>query len=388
MSRVISAPPRAVPHDDDDEASVDITKQMTEFLPSWLTSFVVHLALVLVLALLVISDSSWKSDTIALDFQAGADGSDGSGQLEDAIELPSELAAQDSEELQDHPLESLSDETIDQPDIQMAELPLPALLAGTGDGEDETNGGTDGGPGIKSSPVRTQVFGLAAEGGRFVYVFDRSESMNSVLTFSSEGEAVFSITPLEAAKAELLRSLKDLNDGNEFGIVFYNHSPWLFTIGRRNNSMLAATPGNKRKASQFVKSMYGFGKTEHMKPLEIALRMKPDVIFLLTDGERKDDLMRDQLEKLKRLNERNTQINVIQFCYKEQDGGSLVELAEQHGGKHIFFNIAKLGPRGPGDLPPDDAPPDDDSPDAPGPVANAGGGPPAGMAAKDQPQLP
>ena len=29
--------------------------------------------------------------------------------------------------------------------------------------------------------------------------------------------------------------------------------------------------------------------TQHVKPLEIALRMKPDVIFLLTDGEEKDD---------------------------------------------------------------------------------------------------
>jgi hypothetical protein len=182
--------------------------------------------------------------------------------------------------------------------------------------------------------------------------------------------------------------LQVLEQGNEFGIVFYNHSPWVFTIGRRNNSMLAATPGNKRKAIQFVDSMYGFGKTAHMKPLEIALKMKPDVIFLLTDGERKDDLMKDELEKLKRLNEHNTQVNVIQFCYQEQDGGSLVELAKQHNGTHVFFNIAKLGPKGPGDLPPPGAKPGAAPDKGTGPVAGIGDALPPGVVAKDLQPLP
>jgi hypothetical protein len=340
----------------------------------------------------VFNNNTGQGNGIVLDVQTGMSGTDdtnGGSALEAAVEMPSELT-EAVEQVAEVAAETLVEEVTDVPQIKMTEIaPTPSLVAlgGSTDGEGEGDGEgvAAGGQALGIAPVRTEVFGLSAEGGRFVYVFDRSESMNSVLTFSSEGTAVFSITPLEAAKAELKRSLQDLQQGNEFGIVFYNHSPWVFTIGRRNNSVLAGTPGNKRKAIQFVDSMYGFGKTAHMKPLEIALKMKPDVIFLLTDGERKDDLMKDELEKLKRLNEHNTHINVIQFCYQEQDGGSLVELAKQHDGTHIFFNIAKLGPKGPGDLPPPSAQP---GTIPGGPVVGAGPGLPPGVVAKDLQPLP
>jgi hypothetical protein len=407
MQRAIPVPPRAEPEVEEtehDDQGADLFRQIAEFLPSWLSSFVFHLMMVLMLALLVFGNGAGRGNGVGIDIQAGNGGDDlsnGGSPLQEAVETPSELS-EPVEELSDVPSADalVPDVTEDIPDIKMNELaPTPSLAAlgatggggiggGEGEGEGDGEGIARGGMGLGISPVRTEVFGLRAEGGRFVYVFDRSESMNSVLTFSSEGEAVFSITPLDAAKAELKRSLQDLQQGNEFGIVFYNHSPWVFTIGRRNNSMLVATPGNKRKALQFIDSMYGFGKTAHMKPLEIALKMKPDVIFLLTDGERKDDLMKDELEKLKRLNEHNTQINVIQFCYQEMDGGSLVELAEQHHGKHVFFNIAKLGPKGPGDLPPPGAKPGDAPDQGSGPVAGIGDALPPGVVAKDLQPLP
>ena len=208
----------------------------------------------------------------------------------------------------------------------MAELSLPAATAeslarniGAGLGAADASGPGEADAdedGISLGPVRTGVFGLADEGTDFVYVFDRSESMNSVLTFTSEGQAVFSITPLDAAKAELLKSLKDLKANNHFGMVFYNHSPWLFTLGRKAHGMIAATSTNKSRAAAFVASMYGQGKTFHLKPLEIALTMRPDVIFLMTDGEEKDDPTPEQLAQLKRLNDGRTKINVVQFVFQ------------------------------------------------------------------------
>ena len=305
----------------------------------------------LLLALWVFNDGSWKNDAIALEAQSGADAAaDGSGQLEDAIEMPSELLEQRADESTEQLAEALAPEITDAPEIKLAELPQGAPLAGSAPGDDDGATIAAGGSGVKLGPVRTQVFGLAGEGTHFVYVFDRSESMNSVLNYTSEGTTVFSITPLDAAKAELLRSLEDLDRGNQFGIVFYNHSPWLFTLGRKGNAVLPATQTNKHRAAEFVASMYGQGKTNHVKPLEIALKMQPDVIFLLTDGEEKDDLTSTELAHLTRMNDGRTRINVIQFCYRPQTGGSLVQLAEDNGGRHIFFNIADLGPKTLGDI--------------------------------------
>src|SRR5262249_26464602 len=58
---------------------------------------------------------------------------------------------------------------------------------------------------------QTQVFGVTGRGSRFVYVFDRSLSMQGA--------------PLAAAKRELLASLSDLKRVHQFQIIFYNEKP-------------------------------------------------------------------------------------------------------------------------------------------------------------------
>ena len=338
VNRTLPAPPRAP----DERTNESTAAHLGEYLPSWLTSLVAHLVLVLLLASLVINDAAWKSDAIALDFETGSEGqTDEFDPLEDAIELPTTLASEQLEEPTNQMAEVLEPDVIEPVEIKLADLPQGAVLAGTDLGENDQQSGTAGGAAV--NPARTEVFGLTAEGERFVYVFDRSESMMSELTYSSEGTPVLSVTPLAAAKAELLRSLDDLDAGHEFGIVFYNHSPWLFTLGRRAQSLLPATSKNKNRAASFVGTVYGQGKTNHVKPLEIALRMKPDVIFLLTDGETKDDLTSSELRSLRRLNDGRARINVIQFCYRPRSGGALVQLAEENGGQHVFYNIRQLG---------------------------------------------
>jgi hypothetical protein len=194
------------------------------------------------------------------------------------------------------------------------------------------------------SPTMTSVFGISDEGQTFVYVFDRSESMNSILQFMMEGQEVGSITPLEAAKAELLRSLSALTDRQRFHVIFYNHQLWMFDTGRGTMRTIPASSQSKQRAGSFVGSVFGAGGTRHVKPLETALKMRPDVIFLLTDGEAKDDPSDGQLASLKRLNDGRTRINVIQFVHTPITDSKLVQLATENGGKHRFFNLAQLAP--------------------------------------------
>jgi hypothetical protein len=73
-----------------------------------------------------------------------------------------------------------------------------------------------------------------------------------------------------------------------------------------------------------------------------ALRLKPDVIFLLTDGEEKDDLSAKDLRDLTRQNGGRTAINVIQICREPRPDSTLVELAQQNRGKHTFLDIDQL----------------------------------------------
>ena len=178
----------------------------------------------------------------------------------------------------------------------------------------------------------TKLFGLEARGSKFVYVFDRSGSMGEHKNLA-----------LRKAKEELLSSLNDLSDRQQFYIVFYNEEPRLFEAGSARNQLVFATDDNKERAKRFISNIGAEGGTDHMSALSVALRLHPDVIFLLTDGEAKDDPSAEDLKRLERLNSGEASINVIQFAAAPRPDSALVQLAEQNRGEHVVIDIAKYG---------------------------------------------
>ena len=172
--------------------------------------------------------------------------------------------------------------------------------------------------------------------------------MNSILQYMSEGTVSFSISPLQAAKRELIRSLNDLNTASSFQLIFYNHEHVVYQPSRKAQ-MIKATKSSIYAATKFVEEMPGTGNTYHLEPLQVAINLRPDVIYLMTDGEEKDDPTEYQLAQLKRLNAGRAKIYVIQFCMDAAPRSSLVKLAEDNGGKHVFINISQLAPKLPGD---------------------------------------
>jgi hypothetical protein len=371
MSRAIPLPESPALDAEDEEEDDDqlIAEEIRENLPSWLSSLVFHLAMVLLLALFTVAgNGSLGGGGIGMDVTTGGGDPLGSpdGELETALELPSELTGPQTADTA-VPAAAFADTPTDVADIELVDVQNVAAAASSGSGSlgggeaalgqpggshGGAGGGDDGGDGmIGRFPITTGVFGVVSEGTRFMYVFDHSDSMNSTFSYQSEGKTVFSITPLAAAKAELLRSLNDLDERQQFGMLFYNHDIWPFnptnTNFNNNASNLKLIPANAKNreiATEFVNNVYGSGQTNHMPALEIAIRLRPDVIFLMTDGEEKDDPSRDQLKRLRNLNKGHAKINVVQFCYQARSGGTLVQLANENGGKHIFMTIAQLGP--------------------------------------------
>jgi hypothetical protein len=356
MSRAIPLPEsRTLDELDEEDDDQVIAEEIRQNLPSWLTSLVFHLALVLLLALFTVAGKgSLGNSGIALDVTTGGGDPLGAedGSLEAALELPSELAsAQTTEALAPaefaQEIEQMSQ--IDLVDVQNVGPTSAANLLGQGDGSDGgAAGGDDGGEGtIGRFPITTGVFGIVSEGTRFIYVFDQSKSMESTFSYESEGKTVFSITPLIAAKAELVRSINDLDEQQQFHMLFYNHLVWPFSLEGANgksNKLIPANATNREAAIQCVNNVYGDGQTKHVPALEIAIRLKPDVIFLMTDGEKDDDPKPADLKLLRNLNKGHAKINVVQFCYEARSSGTLVQLANENGGKHIFITMAQLGP--------------------------------------------
>jgi hypothetical protein len=323
--------------------------------PSWATSFGVHCLAVILLGLWGYSEKMVGAPG-AGEISIGWNDSDaGGGELDDdSGALPGE-----AEMTLDIPapqqLAELSTATTDRfaelsntPAELKIELPgtaksaktaaeLSGLLgSGSGDSGPGTGAGkgAGGGPGFGkgSGAGKTEFFGIESHGNKIVYVFDRSNSMTS-----------YDSIPLQAAKMELLSSVERLQEDQQFYAVFYNHEPRLFEPpGFSRGRPYFATSENKATFREFLYRVQGDGGTRHVSALEWAVRKKPDVIYLLTDGEEKDDLSVADLQKLTRMNSGGASIHVIQFTLESRPNSTLVQLAKRNRGKHTFIDINRL----------------------------------------------
>ncbi|MDA1051475.1 MAG: hypothetical protein O3C40_13485 [Planctomycetota bacterium] len=193
--------------------------------------------------------------------------------------------------------------------------------------------GSQGARGLPGGQTRTQVFGAEGSGNKFVYVFDRSASM--------EG---FQGRPMAAAKSQLIASLSDLESVHQFQIVFYNDEPAVFHPDRsRPPSILFASDENKQLAKSFVEGMTAFGGTRHVEAITLALGMSPDVIFFLTDAA-EPQLTPAELSAIRRRNRSEATINAIEFGSGPRPRGEnfLMRLARENHGKHVYVDVSKL----------------------------------------------
>jgi hypothetical protein len=182
------------------------------------------------------------------------------------------------------------------------------------------------------SQSKVSLLGVEGKGTKFVYVFDHSGSMG-----------VPGNKPLDRAKKELLTSIDGVSDVQQFYIIFYNQDQKVFRIDPTGGRLIFGTDTNKKLAKQFVDSIRAEGATRHVDALAMALRMHPDVIFHLTDGDPPDDLTKDELARLERLNSNGTVINVIQISPPpgEGQGNRLEALAKHSGGEHHYIDFNK-----------------------------------------------
>ena len=308
-------------------------------LPSWLISLLLHAVLIVVLGLtlrlappqgamaertaevgIVLKHSEGPSEYFEHEDEAG--GADSPAAAANAAPAPAELFAE-------------------QPPAGAADA-LPSPLAVIGPGVLEQGGvgtavGADQGPRGRGRGIggkaRTSVFGIEGEGYKFAYVFDRSGSMGG------SGR-----NALQAAKAQLIASLKSLENTHQFQIIFYNDRPWRFNPTGHPNKMFFATEQNKALAAKFIGSITADGATRHEDALLMAIAMQPDVIFFLTDAD-EPKLWPPQLAKIKRRAAGIT-INTIEFGFGPQSDANnfLVQLARLNGGRHAYVDISKMFP--------------------------------------------
>ena len=324
-----------------------LTEQKLQHVLSWALSFILHVLVLFIIAAVFAfipsgtgGDGDGPIDTaiiyevaVAVDVsgdpfeteEAGG-GAIGGGEDSQASKAAASLPGADSA-------------PIDNASLLVGLLPSNnAPPGGTGNaagGLGLGNGGSQLGSGGGAPKVKTKVFGIEGEGRRFVYVFDRSDSMNGY-----EGR------PFAVAKAELRKSLESLSESHEFQIIFYNDAPVAFGGSESNGPrMMLGSEANKSTANAFVRDIQATGGTQHLRALRMALNMNPDVIFFLTDAD-KPALREREIDDLQnRASRSTTSIHSIQFGEgPNQSGGNWIQvLAEGTTGKYRYINVNQLG---------------------------------------------
>ncbi len=202
------------------------------------------------------------------------------------------------------------------------------LAGDSGLGSGKGNGNGKGNGSGKGQKTKTTFFGVEGLGKSFVYVIDRSDSMNS-----------YGAAPLRFAKREVLKSLESLTEFNQFQIVFYNDS-----LAPMSRGLLFAEDKNKRKATEFVRNMPGDGSTAHFPALRQGLSMVPEVLFFLTDADDPILSMPQLLEIQRRAELSGTTIHSIQFNVgpATSDGSWIRELAEMNRGTYSYIDVTSI----------------------------------------------
>jgi hypothetical protein len=213
---------------------------------------------------------------------------------------------------------------------RIAVLVLGALLAASQAVAADSKGGSRQQPISPGEEGTVTLFGIPATGSKYVFVLDRSGSMGG-----TGGKA------LAAAKAELIACLDGIDSVQQFQIIFYNETPRIFNPTGQPGKLAFGSDQNKRRAKDFIESIKSDGGTDHENAIMTAIRMRPDVIFLLTDAD-EPKLKARELDRIDRMGP-GIIINTIEFGTGPQPEADnfLVRLARQSRGKHVYVDASK-----------------------------------------------
>lgn len=183
--------------------------------------------------------------------------------------------------------------------------------------------------GPSGPPGKLALFGSdAVEGHSFVFVIDRSNSM---------GDGGLGV--LRVAEIELQRALAGLSSNHKFQIIAYNQRVAYFS----ESGLVEATESSRQAVRHFFTTIGAMGATEHEPALLAALRLKPDVIFLFTDGG-DPHLNAVQIDRIAGRTAGRTSIHCLQFGRGPlQEGNNFLQrLANRARGSYGYIDMNQV----------------------------------------------
>lgn len=181
-------------------------------------------------------------------------------------------------------------------------------LGGNGDGDGEGDGhGFFGDPGSAKS---------------FVFVLDRSMSMNKPHQLSN------GLSRFQRLKMELIGFIDKLKPDQTFFVIFFNDQ--MFPMPAEG--LVPATSANKQKYLKWIASANAVGGTDPRLSVRLAMKLDPEMIYFLSDGEVEPDYRVQML----RHDPGAWKLNTYVFGLR-QAGPFMKFFAEKHNGDYLYI---------------------------------------------------
>ncbi|MCG8649999.1 MAG: hypothetical protein MI861_09205, partial [Pirellulales bacterium] len=285
---------------------------------AWLVSAVVHGVVFLLLALVTLQ--SRPKDQVALSASAAQ-----------ANEVSMETFTIESSEPEvepNEPTETSEAELELSPlgEIHVTKFTPPAPISSASDSLSQSLSPAEAVSLDLSSDAKIQFCGVEGGGNHFVYLVDSSGSMGN---------------GFESAREELLRSIDQLQPEQRFYVVFFDAQPDFMRLTNSNEDeprSVHATAENKAAMKRWARSItIDRGKAPY-EALRFALQLRPDAVFLLSDGEFPqgiEDLLKNE-NKVENLFGDRKPISIVHtISYHSKEGESRMRrIAQQNGGQY------------------------------------------------------
>ncbi len=267
---------------DDAVVGLAIFANFWQVMPSWAVSALFHLAGILTLAALTIPMRFEPKGIFAVnasnstpDEMFSVEISSHPGSIGEAmVPQESSLTSQAAEVFSAEAFMTEQDMSLLVSSKSTATSAIDALRKAA-----EGGGGKSTGLGVGM----TSVFGVRTKGNRFMYVADNSNSM-------SKGR-------LEAAIQEIQNSVEMLKADQSFYVIFYSDTAYPLFHPKSAKTYVPATPENKEKLREWMKTVEHCLHTRGEEAMALAMKLKPDVIYLMGDGAFTDRTVTQTLER-------------------------------------------------------------------------------------------
>ncbi|HQY88553.1 MAG TPA: VWA domain-containing protein, partial [Tepidisphaeraceae bacterium] len=242
--------------------------------------------------------------------------------------MPDDASESNTPDFSKHPespstgLEGLDD----QPNLDVT--PISPGLRRNGGLNNESSGTNPGGKqpslGFKNDST-TGIFipgaaGTGSNARKVVYVCDASGSIGT------------SVPRKTALISELKKAIDQLDRSQFFNIVFFSvDDPIAFS----NGELMQANSVNRQRAYDFLDKVVMSGQTDPIPAIKLAFRQKPELVYLLTDGEFTDVEPQSVIDTVETLSSKNSvMISTIMLDNtSEAEQETLRKIANMTGGE-------------------------------------------------------